>query len=157
MFQRAQDVKNELILTVLSWVDYLKPKYCVFENVKGFLQYNLMAVQTSRHRVTGGIDKGGLKFLIRSLITLGYQVRYGLLQAGHYGTPQARVRFFVVAARHGSPLADLPQPTHYFEESRLTISSSLGKLAPPWLDFNAAVHDTVTIRDAIGDLMIWDW
>ena len=45
---------------------------------------------------------------------VSYQVRFGLLQAAHYGTPQARVRFFLIAAKQGYPLPDLPQPTHDF-------------------------------------------
>ena len=72
MFQKAHDRKSHLILTLLSWVDFLRPKYCFFENVRGFLQYNLHATQASRHTVVGGIDKGGLKFLVHALLSMGW-------------------------------------------------------------------------------------
>lgn len=78
MYQRAHDRKSHLMLTLLSWVDFLRPKYCFFENVKGFLNYNLHASQASRYRVEGGIDKGGLKFLVHALLAMGYAICIGL-------------------------------------------------------------------------------
>ena len=117
MFQKADDKKSSLILNLLSWVDFLKPKFCFFENVRGFLQYSLNATQLSQYRVGGGVKMGGLKFLVCALLAMkyglnfffggdrvnlsnvSYQVRFSLLQAGHYGAPQSRVRFFLFAAK----------------------------------------------------------
>lgn len=59
------------MLNLLSWVDFLEPRFCFFENVRGFLQYSLNSVQASRYKVTGGIKMGGLKFLVRALVTMG--------------------------------------------------------------------------------------
>lgn len=175
MFQRAVDKKSDLILSPLAWIDHLRPKYCLFENVRGFLKFNLNATQAGRHRVEGGIEIGGLKFLVRALVTLGYvclkvvndggntvdsyQLRFGLLQAAHYGTPQTRVRFFLFAARHGYPLPALPQPTHDFPKpDSLEIRLTTGDVLAP-IDTGAgiAVHDFVTIGGAISDLQRWDW
>jgi DNA (cytosine-5)-methyltransferase 1 len=72
MFQKANDVKSNLILNLLSWVDFLQPKYCVFENVRGFLSYNLNAIQVDEHRTTGGISMGGLKFLVHAMLAMKY-------------------------------------------------------------------------------------
>ena len=44
MYQKADDTKNDMILNVLAWVDHIKPKYCVFENVKGFLNYRIITI-----------------------------------------------------------------------------------------------------------------
>ena len=74
MYQRANDRKSHLMLNLLSWVDLLEPEVCVFENVRGFLTYNLNAIQENRYKVKGGISTGGLKFLVRSLVTMGYVV-----------------------------------------------------------------------------------
>lgn len=71
MFQKAADRKSNLMLNLLSWVDFLEPKYCFFENVRGFLKFNLGAVQLDKHRVEGGIEAGGLKFLVRAMLTMG--------------------------------------------------------------------------------------
>ena len=59
------------MLSVLSWVDFLKPEYCIFENVHGFLSFNLGATQAGQHRVEGGIHQSGLKFLVRVMVGLG--------------------------------------------------------------------------------------
>ncbi|KAH9935023.1 uncharacterized protein B0H18DRAFT_1082741 [Fomitopsis serialis] len=45
MYQHANDRKSHLVLNLLSWVDFLQPRYCVFENVRGFLQYSLHTYQ----------------------------------------------------------------------------------------------------------------
>ena len=69
-FKRANDRKSHLILNLLSWVDFLQPKYCCFENVKGFLKYSLNAAQDGQHKVKGGIEMGGLKFLVHALLAM---------------------------------------------------------------------------------------
>jgi DNA (cytosine-5)-methyltransferase 1 len=74
MFQKANDMKSNLILNLLSWVDFLEPKYCVFENVRGFLSYNLNATQMDEHRTVGGINMGGLKFLVQAMLSMKFVV-----------------------------------------------------------------------------------
>ncbi|KAJ3552491.1 hypothetical protein NM688_g4121 [Phlebia brevispora] len=159
MYQKAHDRKSNLILNLLSWVDFLKPKYCFFENVRGFLNFNLNAVQVDQYRVTGGIEKGGLKFVVRAMIAMGYQVRFGLLQAAHYGTPQTRVRFFLIAAKLGLVLPEFPQPLYYFEPKdalQITFPHSL-RVYPINTQPGIALFNYVTIEDAISDLPRFDW
>lgn len=183
MFKDADDIKSNLILTTLSFLDYYRPALAFFENVPGFLNYSLNATQADRYRVEGGLEMGGLKLLIRALIDMGfvtdlffkltqthvylessYQVRYGLLQAGHYGAPQRRVRFFLVAAEEGQVLPELPQPTHEFpvvnplqikhpkQDNRTTHT-----IRPIRTTKGTAAHPFVTIESAIGDLPRFDW
>lgn len=71
MYQKANDTKSSLILTALSFVDFLKPQYCIFENVRGFLRYNLRARQHGEHSVKGGIPMGGLKLVAAALLDMG--------------------------------------------------------------------------------------
>jgi len=148
-----------LILNLLSWVDHIEPKYIMFENVRGFLSFRLRARQKNRHTVTGGIEMGGLKFLLRALTELDYQCRFAVLQAAHYGTPQGRVRFFLVGARRGLPLPDLPQPSHDFPlEDALVIHLPGGRDVHPILAVQGtAPHRFVTVEEAIGDLKRFDW
>lgn len=159
MFVKANDRKSNLILNVLSWVDFMQPKHCFFENVRGFLSFGLKVRQAGPYRVKGGIPMGGLKFLIRAMTDMNYQVRYGILQAGHYGTPQTRVRFFMLAAKHGQPLPQLPQPTHAFPPvDALGIDLPIGHhIRPIWTQTGYAPHQFVSIDDAIGDLPRFDW
>ena len=59
---------------------------------------------------------------------------YTVLQAGQYGLPQNRRRFFLLAAGPGERLPHFLRPTHVFP----------GGVSAP--------HTTVTVRDAISDL-----
>ncbi|KAL1715940.1 S-adenosyl-L-methionine-dependent methyltransferase [Schizophyllum commune] len=164
-FRRIGDKKNNLIWNALSWVGFLKPKYVFFENVPGFLQYNLLPRQVSPNRLAGGIEKGGLKLCVRALAEMGYQSRFCLMQAGHYGAPQHRVRFFVVAAKQGLPLPDLPQPTHDFttiakQYERLTLVLSKNTdttIRPINTENGVAPFKAVTVADAIDDLKRFHW
>ena len=71
-FQKANGVKSNLVLNLLSWVDFLQPKYCIFENVRGFLSYSLSAIRVDEHWTTGGIGMGGLKFLVHAMLAMRY-------------------------------------------------------------------------------------
>ncbi|KAG8219377.1 S-adenosyl-L-methionine-dependent methyltransferase [Butyriboletus roseoflavus] len=119
----------------------------------------LRAHQHGKHSVKGGIPMGGLKFVAAALLDMGYQLRCGLLQAAHYGTPQRRVRFFLIAAKRGLELPPFPQPTHDFpvtdgleikfpEELILRPITTLPGVAP---------HRYVSVHDAISDLPKFDW
>ncbi|KAF9814898.1 hypothetical protein IEO21_04842 [Rhodonia placenta] len=159
MFQRADDRKSHLILNLLSWVNFLQPRFCLFENVRGFLSYNLNATQAGRYRVEGGIKMGGLKFLVHSLLAMNYQVRFALLQAAHYGTPQSRIRFFLIAARSGHPLPAFPQPTHDFplKDSLKLEFTNKGVARPIWTQIGTVPHNYVSVDDAISDLPRFHW
>ena len=67
--------KNSLISTYLSYCDFYRPKFYILENVR-----NLVA------------NEGGmvLKLILASLVRMGYQVGFNVLQAGHYGVSQVR-------------------------------------------------------------------
>ncbi|KAF8079195.1 S-adenosyl-L-methionine-dependent methyltransferase [Lyophyllum atratum] len=159
MYKKAGDTKSNLILTALSFVDHLRPSLFYFENVPGFQKFTFDATQAGIHRVEGGMPMGGLKFVVRALVEMRYQVRFGLLQAGHYGTPQRRHRFFLVAAIDGHPLPELPEPSHDFPDiSGLTIKLPIGNDVRPFRTMNGtAPHRHVTIDEAISDLPRFDW
>jgi DNA (cytosine-5)-methyltransferase 1 len=184
MFQKANDTKSNLILNLLSWVNFLQPQYCIFENVRGFLSYNLNAIQVDEHRTAGGINMGGLKFLVHAMLAMkyvcrsstvkvpvvpehlrprhvlcSYQVRFCLLQAAHYGTPQTRVRFFLFGAKRGYPLLAAPQPTHDFSKThKLEVRFPNGDIARAVrAEVGTAPFKFVSIDDAISDLPRFDW
>ncbi|KAI0720035.1 S-adenosyl-L-methionine-dependent methyltransferase [Cerioporus squamosus] len=160
-FKHKHARRNHLMLNLLSWIDFLRPKYCFLENVRGFLSYTLHGSSRGRHRADGEIAKGGLKFLVSALLAMGYQVRFGLLQAGHYGAPQGRVRFILIASQATYPLPNLPQPTH---ESLNPDSLQINLTKPEKLTLQpiptksgVAPYKHVSIHDAIGDLLNFDW
>jgi len=72
MFKKADDVKSNLILTALSYLDFYKPIYAFFENVPGFMNFHLQADRPNLHGAKGEVDKGGLKLFVRALIDMKY-------------------------------------------------------------------------------------
>lgn len=82
-----------------------------------------------------------------------FQVRYGVLNAAHYGVPQPRKRTFIWAARPGEQLPDWPEPLYACDRAMLTIYPNnmpycaVDTSLPP-----GAPLRTVTVGDAIGDL-----
>jgi DNA (cytosine-5)-methyltransferase 1 len=71
MWKRADDPKSNAILNSLAYIDFIRPKWVIFENVRGFLQFNLGTRQVGPHRLEGGVPMGGLKFLEAGMIKLG--------------------------------------------------------------------------------------
>lgn len=72
MFHKADDIKSNLMLTTLSYIDWYRPIFVYLENVPGFLSHALNATQATKHRVEGGIKMGGLKLVVRALTEMGY-------------------------------------------------------------------------------------
>lgn len=89
--------KNICLAVFLEAVARLMPAYLIIENVKGML------------RAAGAVEG-----VFQVLVSLGYQVRLRVLNAGAYGVAQHRVRTIIMAARHGLPLPQAPCPTHVF-------------------------------------------
>ena len=72
MFKKADDVKSNLILTSLAYLDFYNPIYAFFENVPGFVDFHLQADRANLHGAKGEVEKGGLKLLVRALIDMKY-------------------------------------------------------------------------------------
>ncbi|KAF3571128.1 hypothetical protein F2Q69_00062789 [Brassica cretica] len=131
-------VQCEMILAFLSFADYFRPRYFLLENVRTFVSFN----------------KGQtFQLTLASLLEMGYQVRFGILEAGAYGVSQSRKRAFIWAAAPDEVLPEWPEPMHVFGVPELKISLSKGV-------HYAAVRSTqygapfrpITVRDTIGDL-----
>ncbi len=102
----------------------LRPKYFVFENVRG---------------LTVGEHKRFLEEIIAEFKANDYVVfeDYQVLNAANYGVPQGRQRLFLMGARRGRRLPEYPTPTHKLKGTSMN------------LEF---VETTPTVWDAIGDL-----
>jgi DNA (cytosine-5)-methyltransferase 1 len=70
--------KNSLVVSLLSYCDYYRPRYFVLENVRNFVSFKRSMV---------------LKLTLRCLVRIGYQCTVAVLQAGSYGIPQSRRRY----------------------------------------------------------------
>jgi DNA (cytosine-5)-methyltransferase 1 len=98
MGKRAlDDERNKLVFHYVRLVRELRPKFCVFENVKG---------------LTLGKHVRFLDELIVALGAAGYQVLlpYRVLNASDFAVPQDRKRLFLIGARADQNLPSYPPP-----------------------------------------------
>lgn len=116
----STDPRNDLFRYFLDFAMVMKPKVIVIENVPQMI--------TSHKGATVSEIK-------RTLTRAGYDVSWSVLNASHFGVPQARRRAFVVATRSDAHPFEWPGPTH------AANPGSARELMP-----------LVTVRDAIGDL-----
>ena len=100
-------VQNSMIMSFLSYCDFYRPRYFLLENVRAFVSHN--KTQTFR-------------MALRALVEMGYQVRFGVLNAGNFGVAQSRKRTFIWAAAPGEALPKWPTPTHAFKSPQLAIN-----------------------------------
>ncbi|XP_063536239.1 DNA (cytosine-5)-methyltransferase 1-like [Cydia strobilella] len=131
--------KNSLVATYLSFCDYYRPKYFILENVRNFVAFKKGMV---------------LKLTLRTLLDMGYQCTFGVLQAGNYGVPQTRRRLIIMAAAPGFKLPLYPEPTHVFSRRACSLTINIdGKRFVSNIQWeDSAPRRTCTIRDAMSDL-----
>lgn len=63
--KKPGEIKNTLVCSAMSYVDFYRPSYFLLENVRGLVSYKL-----GKDRINNGV----LKFIIRCLTSMGYQV-----------------------------------------------------------------------------------
>ncbi|KAJ1383812.1 S-adenosyl-L-methionine-dependent methyltransferase [Sesbania bispinosa] len=131
-------VQCEMILTFLSFADYFRPRYFLLENVRNFVSFN----KGQTFRLT-----------LASLLEMGYQVRFGILEAGAFGVSQSRKRAFIWAASPEDVLPEWPEPMHVFAapELKITLSENVQYAAARSTAIGAPLR-AITVRDTIGDL-----
>ncbi|CAM8988592.1 unnamed protein product [Rhodiola kirilowii] len=131
-------VQCEMILAFLSFADYYRPRFFLLENVRNFVSFN----KGQTFRLT-----------LASLLEMGYQVRFGILEAGSFGVSQSRKRAFIWAASPEETLPEWPEPMHVFGVPELKISlSGNEQYAAVKSTASGAPFRAITVRDTIGDL-----
>lgn len=102
---------------------------------------------------------------IKALRKIGYQCRLTLLDSRSFGSPQNRLRLFLVCARNGIPLPSNPEPTHanpvltvnFFvageADGRTPRPFYVGPKGAP----GSAPYPPVTVREAISDLPAFEY
>jgi DNA (cytosine-5)-methyltransferase 1 len=111
MGRRAlDDPRNQLVFHFVRLVSELRPKYFVFENVKG---------------LTVGTHKRFLNEVVEEMKAAGYDILlpWQVLNAADFGVPQDRRRLFLIGARRGLSLPTYPNPT-----KRITVNQAIGDL-----------------------------
>lgn len=116
------DPRGKLFNEYFRVLSEIRPKLFIFENVKGILS----------------IQNGNLFSQIISLFeSLGYNVKWKVLNAADYGTPQIRERVIIIGSLLDKGF-EYPVPTHRDSE-KLDL-------------YNSQLKPYVTLGEAIGDL-----
>lgn len=104
------DSRNRLVHHYVRVVLELRPKYFVFENVKG---------------LTVGKHRRFLQEIIEAFQEADYEVEtaYKVLNAADYGVPQDRRRLILMGARKGLLLPSYPEPTGH-----TTVGQAIGDI-----------------------------
>lgn len=88
--RKHDDPRNQLFEAYVNLVDILKPKVVLIENVRGFaMDFNAEAKVKNYSRT------------LRGRLAEDYEVFEELLDLSHFGVPQLRTRYFLVALRPG--------------------------------------------------------
>ncbi|VFQ79293.1 unnamed protein product [Cuscuta campestris] len=91
-----------MILLLLSFVDYLRPKFLLIENVRNLISFDNMKP---------------FQLTIASLLEMGYQVRFGVLEAGgvaQFGTGDYILVPYITSSAHCNILELRQHWQHYF-------------------------------------------
>lgn len=127
--QRYLDLpNNRLMLTFIKYVEALKPKMVLMENVA---------------EMRNGFGQAYSNEIVNRLEQDGYRVSHQVLNAADYGVPQRRRRAFFIAWRGSTPLR-FPKPSHQKSDSE-------GAEEMPFLP-GLDAQSRVTVWEAIGDL-----
>ena len=129
--------KNSLIPTFLSYCDFYRPKYFILENVR-----NLVANENGMV----------LKLILATLVKMGYQVGFNILQAGHYGVAQTRRRLIVTAAAPDQTLPLDPEPVYNFCGTHFLEVDIDGRRYTTTTTRPGAPRRGLTVWDTISDL-----
>jgi DNA (cytosine-5)-methyltransferase 1 len=123
------DPRNHLVFHYVRLVRELRPRYCVFENVKG---------------LTLGAHAKFLDELIAALVEAGYNVLlpYRVLNAAEFSVPQDRRRLFLIAARGKLPLPAYPEPI----QKRVNVAEAIGDLPDADQFAELQVQDAIPTR-----------
>ncbi|NCP18642.1 MAG: DNA cytosine methyltransferase [Erythrobacter sp.] len=120
----ADNDKNWLYRAFIGLACSLRPRWIVFENVKGILETD---GGRFAERVQGDLRDAG------------YGVTAGILNASNYGVPQRRNRYFIIARYEGDP----PELPGGGEGRTITVEDAIGDL--PDLEMGASI-DTLPYR-----------
>ena len=106
------DSRGNVFLKYLELISEIRPKYAVFENVRGLMSAAYFPVDKDLTPLSEEpISGGALLYVTRYLERIGYSVSFELYNAANFGAPQSRERLVIIACRDGGKVPYLT-PTH---------------------------------------------
>lgn len=110
------DPRNSLFVEFIRFVDGLKPKYFVMENVRGLLSMSTANGEPVIEIIRTEFEK------------IGYKFEYRVLLATNYGVPQKRYRVIFIGTNTNRSIT-FPNPTH----NNKSQSELFGKIFKEWV------------------------
>ena len=109
----VKDPRNELVFEFIRFVDVIKPRMFLMENVRGLLSS----------------DNGNTKQAIEDEFRrVGYSVISKVLCAADYGVPQIRNRVFFIGTRNDLGIAPAFPPATHAKDNYLTVGDAINDL-----------------------------
>lgn len=102
------DPRGSLFMDYVRMVNEIRPRFFVFENVKGLLSTKLRTANGEETN-TPVVD-----VILEEFSKLNYKMVYGILDAVNYGVPEFRERFIIIGSRDNEDIF-LPVPTHFMQ------------------------------------------
>lgn len=125
------DMRNQLVFSYIRFIDLVRPRVILFENVKGF------TFAFDKNKIDK-VEPYSVK-VIKKLQELGYNVKPHIIDFSKYGVPQRRNRFILVGVQKkcGSP--------ELFESLLETTKSTFLQ--------EKGLSEHISLAEAISDLL----
>ena len=130
--RNEQDERNVLYKQLIRVIADKKPKFFLAENVKGILS----------------LGKGKVfQMILNDFESLGYKVKYRVLNAADYGVPQTRMRVIIIGVRNDIDFDyQYPAATHNPDGSEgkkkwVSVTDALAPIPDPDSDNDLPNHD----------------
>jgi len=127
------DPRASTLKEFIRVIKQAKPRCFVMEEVEGLrsarLKHITIAESGTRPLLPEEEKGSAFKLIIEMLKSTGYNIKYSVLNAADYGTPQVRKRLIFIGLKEGEP--NLPEPTH----SNIPLTDLNGKKISPWVSF----------------------
>ncbi len=118
------DKRNKMVDSYIKFIDLVRPRILFFENVYGFTTANKKDEQKYSD------------YVVRKLISLGYNIKFEIVDFSEFGVPQKRKRFILVGIQG-------QDANIFFDLLKKKKKSFLSK---------RGIGASVSVKDAISDL-----
>lgn len=126
------DERNTLIMEFFRFIEILKPKYCVLENVKGILNGKMNSSQKALNTYREELKK------------IGYTTKVFVLQAADFGVPQYRERVVVIGCLDEKKIPNEIIGDYAGEENWIKVQDVFGDL--PDINAGEGVNELVDYK-----------
>lgn len=123
------DKRNTLIMEFFRFIEVIRPKYCVLENVKGILSGKMNSTQKA------------ISVYMDALKNISYKSRVYILQAADFGVPQFRERVVIISAQDEKDLPTAIVGDFSGEKNWIKVRDVFGDL--PLVNAGEGVNDLI--------------